>query len=165
MTPLPCPACGATGSPGIEPGTGPHVAKAVCRGCGRFLKWLPRVLVEKEMGMQPSVNRCILLGQVGRNGVEVSFVGGGGTAKASFMLGLTELGSDGREHFAFFPCEVWGKRAEAAGELAPGATVLVEGKLKRVKQGETWTTIISGWEAQVLTLPASTPATTEGSAW
>jgi hypothetical protein len=38
MTPLPCPACGAIDVPRIQSGTGPHVAKALCRGCGRFLK-------------------------------------------------------------------------------------------------------------------------------
>jgi hypothetical protein len=165
MTPLPCPACGVIDTPRATDGTGLHTAKATCAHCGRFLKWLPKVVIGKDVGMHPSVNRCILLGQVGRDGVEVSFVGKG-TARASFMLGLTELGSDGREHFAWFPCEIWGKRAEAVGELEPGALVLVEGKLKRQKKGEgSWETIVSGWECQVLTLPAPTPATTEGSAW
>src|SRR5438552_5124516 len=104
---LPCPACGVVAMPRIEPGTGPHVAKAECRGCGRFLKWLPRVLVEKEMGMHQSINKCILLGKVGKSGVEVSYVGQG-TAKASFMLVLTELGSDGKTHQLWMPCEIWG---------------------------------------------------------
>jgi len=112
--------------------------------------------------MHPSVNRVFLVGEVGRQGVEVSFVGGGSTARASFMIGLSELGSDGREHFAWFPCEIWGRRAQAAGELEAGATVLVEGKLKRIKKAESWETIISGFECQPLTLPLHVGATAEG---
>jgi hypothetical protein len=39
---LPCGHCGAVAPPRIEPGTGPHHAKAVCGHCGRFLKWMPK---------------------------------------------------------------------------------------------------------------------------
>ncbi len=148
MTPLPCPSCGAIDTPRIEPGTGPHVAKAVCH-CGRFLKWLPRVLVQKELGMHPSVNRCILLGQVGKGGVEVSYHGQG-TGKAAFTLVVSELGNDGREHQLWQPVEIWGKQAAAAGELDPGALVLVEGKLRRQKKGEGWETVVSGWDCTPL---------------
>jgi single-stranded DNA-binding protein len=103
--------------------------------------------------MQASINKCILLGTIGRQGVEVSYHGQG-TAKAAFALVLTEPGSDGHAHQAWYPCEIWGKRAEQIGELEPGALLLVEGKLKRVKQGEVWTTVVSGFEAQALRLPA-----------
>jgi hypothetical protein len=156
MTPLPCPACGVIDVPRLEPGTGPHVAKAVCRGCNRFLKWLPKVLVRKDVCMQASINKCILLGAIGRNGVEVSYHGQG-TARASFMLVVVEVGSDGKEHQLWQPCEVWGKRAEQVGELDAGAVVLVEGKLRRVKKGEAWETVVSGWDCTPLQVPV-TPA-------
>ena len=152
MTTLLCPACGVIDMPRIEPGTGPHVAKAVCCGCGRFLKWLPKVLVERGVAMQPCINRCTLLGQIGRSGVEVSYHGQG-TPKAAFMLVLSETGSDGKEHQLWQPCEVWGKRAEVIGELDAGATVLVEGKLRRQKRGEGWETIVSGWDCTPLQVP------------
>jgi single-stranded DNA-binding protein len=107
--------------------------------------------------MQASLNKCILLGTIDRRGVEVSYHGAG-TPKASFALLVSEQGSDGREHQAWYPCEIWGKRAEQVGELEPGALVLVEGKLKRVKQGEAWSTVVSGFDAQALRhAPAAAP--------
>jgi hypothetical protein len=86
LPPLVCPACGTVGAPRVEPGSGPHWGKAVCQ-CGRFLKWVAR---PKEVCMQASINRCILLGSIDRRGVEVSYHGQG-TARASFMLVLSEL--------------------------------------------------------------------------
>jgi hypothetical protein len=154
MTPLPCPTCGVEDVPQIAAGTGPHWGKAVCAHCGRFLKWLPK---PKEKCMQLSVNRCILLGAIGKGGVEVSYHGQG-TAKAAFTLVVSELGSDGKEHQLWQPCEVWGKKAEAAGELDPGSWILIEGRLKRVKKGETWETIVSGFDCQPLRSAAPVPA-------
>ena len=148
MTPLPCPACGTVGVPHVEPGTGPHWGKAVC-ACGRFLKWVAR---PKEVCMQASINRCILLGTISKNGVEVSYHGQG-IARASFSPIVSELGRDGREHQAWFPCEIWGKRAEAAGELEPGDLALVEGKLERHKKDEGWETVVSGFQCQPLRMP------------
>src|SRR2546429_514337 len=89
-----CSACGTVAIPCVAPGTGPHVAKAVCTGCGRFLKWLPK---PTEVRMHGSINHCILLGAISPRGVEVSYHGGG-TAKAAFMLVVSELGSDGKAH-------------------------------------------------------------------
>ncbi len=106
--------------------------------------------------MVASINRVI-----GKQGVEVRY-NPSGTACASFMLIVSEVGSDGKEHQLWLPCEVWGKKAEAAGELDPGDVVLVEGKLRRQKKGETWETVISSFECQPLTLPAHAGATAEG---
>jgi hypothetical protein len=146
MTPLPCPTCGLLDTPRIEAGTGPHWGKYVCVHCGRFLRWARK---PREVCMSVSVNRCILLGAIDTRGVEVSYHGAG-TPKAAFSLVVSELGSDGKEHRAWFPCEVWGKHAEAAGELDAGALVLIEGKLRRVKKGEQWETVVSGFACQPL---------------
>lgn len=43
---LTCPACGLQDTPTLHPGMGPHVARADCGGCGRFLQWLPKALVQ-----------------------------------------------------------------------------------------------------------------------
>ena len=72
LLPLPCPACGACAVPTIGPGAGQHVARAVCASCGRFLKWLPRALVEKESAMG-GLSRAIVLGTVSKAGVEVRY--------------------------------------------------------------------------------------------
>src|SRR5713101_5340839 len=64
MTSLPCMVCGTVAPPRLEPGTGPHGAKALCAGCGRFLRWLPKVLLNQEVCMQASINRCTLLGTI-----------------------------------------------------------------------------------------------------
>jgi hypothetical protein len=155
MTPLPCPACGVEDLPRVAPGVGPHWGKYVCGHCGRFLRWARK---PKEVCMRASLNKCILLGAIDKRGVEVSYHGQG-TAKAAFTLLLSELGSDGKEHQLWQPCEVWGKRAEAAGELEPGALVLVEGKLRRVRKGEAWETVVSGFECQPLQIaPGETVA-------
>jgi hypothetical protein len=45
---MPCKACGAVEVPLVGEGTGPHAAKATCRQCGQFLKWVPRRLVEAQ---------------------------------------------------------------------------------------------------------------------
>jgi single-stranded DNA-binding protein len=95
--------------------------------------------------MQLCINRVILAGQVGRDGVEIRY-NERGTAHASFMLVLTDVGQDGREHATWIPCEVWGKGAEKAGELDAGQSVCFEGKLRRQKRGESWETVIAGFE-------------------
>jgi hypothetical protein len=143
---LPCMVCGTGAPPRLEPGTGPHGTKARCAGCGRFLKWLPK---QKEVCMHPSINRVTLVGAIGKYGVEVSYHGQG-TAKATFTLIVVEVGSDGKDHQLWQPCEVWGKRAEQVGELEVGDVVLIEGKLRRVKRGESWETVVSGFEAHLL---------------
>jgi hypothetical protein len=149
MTPLACPACGVEDVPRLGPGSGLHWGRWDCGHCGRFLRWARK---PREVSMQASINRCILLGAIGKSGVEVSYHGAG-TPRAAFTLVIVELGSDGKEHQLWQPCEVWGKKAEQVGALDAGATVLVEGKLRRIKRGEGWETIVSGWECQALTLP------------
>jgi hypothetical protein len=37
----PCRRCGSTVAR-QGPGAGPHYARLVCDGCGRFLRWLPK---------------------------------------------------------------------------------------------------------------------------
>ena len=104
--------------------------------------------------MQACINRCILLGTIGKQGVEMSYHGQG-TAKAAFMLVLSELGSDGKEHQLWQPVEIWGKRAETAGELEAGDVVLIEGKLRRTRKGEVWETVVSGWDCSPLQVPVA----------
>jgi hypothetical protein len=158
---LPCPSCGSIAVPHISAGTGPHTARLACASCGRFLKWAPKVLIhpsptKRETFMQASVNHCVLLGTISERGVEVSYHGQG-TAKAAFMLILSEMGSDGKVHQLWQPVEIWGKRAEQVGELDAGAVVLVDGKLRRVKKGESqWETVIAAWDATPVQLPATT---------
>jgi hypothetical protein len=75
---LPCPACGVIAVPQVSTGTGPHSLKATCGSCGRFIKWLPRTLAQprwKETHrMVASVNRVVLLGTIGKYGIEVRYV-------------------------------------------------------------------------------------------
>jgi hypothetical protein len=77
-----CPACGAMALPHLEKGTGPHVAKAVCRSCHRFIKWLPKA---KEPRMHASINRVVLLGIISTYGMEVRY-NNTGTPCTSFTL-------------------------------------------------------------------------------
>jgi hypothetical protein len=37
-----CRRCGSYGPHVAGPGAGPHYARLVCRGCGAFLRWLPK---------------------------------------------------------------------------------------------------------------------------
>jgi len=48
---------------------------------------------------------------------------------------------------------VWGKKAESVGELEPHAPVLFEGKLKKVRKGEAWEIVVSGFDCQPLQMP------------
>lgn len=147
---LPCFGCGLVAVPRREEGPQPgEYRKAMCAGCGRYLKWLPKA---KEERMQGSVNRVVLLGTISKYGVELSYVGNNGTAKATFSLTLTEAGQDGKEHVTFIPCEVWGKRAEGVGELDAGQLVVFEGRLrKRQTKDQQWELIVSGFEVTPIT--------------
>jgi hypothetical protein len=51
---LPCRACGASAVPVLGPGAGPHAVRAVCRQCGRFIKWLPKAWVNKLVCQRPA---------------------------------------------------------------------------------------------------------------
>jgi single-stranded DNA-binding protein len=95
--------------------------------------------------MSTSVNRVTLLGRLNKRGVEVRY-STNGSPYASFMIELSEVSNAGQEFTTYVACEAWGQKAEAASEIAPGALVLFEGRLKRVKQGERWETIVSGFE-------------------
>jgi hypothetical protein len=157
--PLPlyvCPSCGAQEVPRFQPGTGPHVAKAVCAHCDTFLKWVPRRLLEQSLGKEPvmsgSVNRTILLGVIGKYGVELRYANSG-AAIASFTLVCSEVWSDGTTHELYIPCEIVGKRAEAASECEAGTPILFEGKLAKRKKGEQWELIVSGFEVTPVVLP------------
>jgi single-stranded DNA-binding protein len=79
-----------------------------------------------------------------------------GAPCASFALAVSELGQDGREHTTLIPCEVWGKKAEAAGELEAGQLVLFEGKLAKRKKGEQWELVVSGFEVTPIVAPLTT---------
>jgi single-stranded DNA-binding protein len=96
------------------------------------------------------VNRVVLLGTIGRYGVEVRYATSG-AACASFMLVVSEQGQDGKEHATLIPCEVWGKRAEAASELEAGQLALFEGKLAKRRKGEQGELIVSGFDLTPIT--------------
>jgi single-stranded DNA-binding protein len=143
---LPCLACGVVAAPQVSPGTGPHALMATCGSCGRFLKWLPKALVQPQKEnarMMASVNRVVLVGEIGRYGVTVRYADSG-TPCASFALVLQEQGQDGKAFQTLVDCQVWGKKAEAAGELEAGQLVLFEGKLAKRKKGEQWELCGSG---------------------
>jgi hypothetical protein len=63
---------------------------------------------------------------------------------------VCELGNDGKEHALWQPCEVWGQKAEAAGELEASDMMLIEGKFRRTKKGDAWETVVSGFEVHLL---------------
>src|SRR5262249_29441431 len=112
----------------------------------------------KETPRMGGVNRTILLGTIGKYGVEVTYSTNGSPC-ASFMLVVAEHGQDGREYTTLVPCEVWGKKAEAAGELEPGALVLFEGKLRKRQKGEgQWELVVSGFEVTPILTPAAVSA-------
>jgi single-stranded DNA-binding protein len=105
--------------------------------------------------MHASVNRVVLLGTIGKHGVEVRFSTNGSPC-ASFVLVLAETRQDGKAHLIFQDCEVWGKKAEGIGELEPGALLVLEGKLAKRKKGEGWETIVTALDATAILTP--TPA-------
>jgi hypothetical protein len=156
---LPCPTCGALGVPQVSPGTGPYVAKASCSTCGRFMKWLPRALVQpsgkERPGMVASVNRVVLLGEIGRYGVTVSYQESG-PPRAAFTLVVQDQSQDGKAFHTLVACQIFGKKAAAAGELEAGQLVLFEGKLAKRKKGEQWELCVSGYELTPLSAPVPT---------
>src|SRR5262245_32720166 len=95
--------------------------------------------------MSASVNRVTLLGRLNQRGVEARY-STNGSPYASFMIELSEVSNAAQEFTTYIACEAWGKKAEAASAITPGALMLFEGRLKRVKQGERWETIVTGFE-------------------
>ena len=145
---LPCFRCGLVAIPRTEAGTGPHHLKALCRGCGRFLKWLAK---PKEDTVTATVNRVVLLGTIGKQGVEVRY-STNGTPCATFMLLLVEAAQDGKHYTTLVPCEIWGKRAEAAAECEAGQLVVFEGKIRKRAKGENqWELVVGGFELTPIT--------------
>lgn len=112
---------------------------------------------QKRDDMPGSVNRVVLLGTIGKYGMEVRYAPSG-TPYASFTLVLSEQGQDGKDYTTLVPCEVWGKKAEAAGELDAGQLVLFEGKLKKRQKGEQWELLVSGFEITPVLTPAAVGA-------
>jgi single-stranded DNA-binding protein len=106
------------------------------------------------------LNRVLLIGEMSKYGVTVKYAPSG-TPCANFTLQLTESGQDGKPHTIYVECEVWGKHAEAVGELESGQLTLFEGKLAKRNRGEAWEMVVSGYDA----IPVLTPqATLTGSA-
>jgi single-stranded DNA-binding protein len=108
--------------------------------------------------MVTCINKAILLGAISKAGVTIRY-NANGTPCASFVLLLTEQTADGKYFSHLIPCEVWGKRAEEVRALAPGALVVVEGKVSRRRKGERserseWETVISSFDAQPVLAPA-----------
>jgi len=149
---LSCPRCGTVALPRLAAGPQPgEYRKACCRGCGAYLKWLPK---PKESAMV-SVNRVVLLGTIGQYGVTVTYSTTGSPC-ASFMLTVAEQGADGKAFTILVPCQLWGKRAEAAGEVEAGTLALFEGKLKKRPKGDNqWELVVSGFELTPVLTPAS----------
>jgi Single-strand binding protein family len=158
LPPMLCGHCGVCAVPRLGPGTGPHAGRLDCAACGRFLQWASRGVVqavsqEKVLGMS-GVNRCLLVGTISKYGVEVRYASSGAPC-ASFTLVVGELGQDGKVHELYVPCECWGRRAEAAGELEAGQLCLFEGKLARRKKNENWDTVVSGFEVTPVVPPVA----------
>jgi Single-strand binding protein family len=154
LPPLLCGHCGACEVPIIGPGAGQHVARANCRHCGRYLKWLPKVLFEKEPPRMGGLAKCIIVGYVGKYGAEMRYATSGSPC-ASFTLVVSELGQDGKVHDLYVPCEVWGKKAEGVSELEAGQLALFEGKLAKRKKGEQWEMVVAGFDVTPIVAPVA----------
>ena len=102
----------------------------------------------------PCINKVILVGVMGKYGVEVRHTPAG-TPGASFVLVLSEQGQDGKVHTLLQECEVWGKKAAAAVDLDAGQLCLFEGKLARRKKGESWETLVAGFEVTPVVPPVA----------
>jgi hypothetical protein len=120
---------------------------------------LPKALVQpsrkEDHRMVASVNRVVLLGEIGRYGVTVSYHDSG-TPRASFTLVVYEQGQDGKTFPTLIDCQVFGKKAEAAGEIEAGQLVLFEGRLAKRKKGEAWELCVSGFEVTPITAQVPT---------
>jgi single-strand DNA-binding protein len=105
-----------------------------------------------------SVNKVILLGNLGKD-PEVRYTAGG-TAVASFSLATSERfkGKDGQyeEKTEWHNITLWGRLAEVAGEyLAKGKTAYIEGRLQTRKWADKegkdrYTTEVVGEKMQMI---------------
>ena len=154
VPPMPCPACGTVEIPLLYEGTGPHVAKAVSACCQRFIRWIPKALVQGKEQAMGGVNRIILVGTISKYGVTVKYAPSG-TPCANFVLVLSEQDREGKIHQVYIDCEVWGRKAEGVSDLEPGALCLFEGKVAKRKKGESqWELIIAGFDVTPIQAPA-----------
>jgi single-stranded DNA-binding protein len=156
---LPCPACGVLDVPHVAPGTGPHHAKAPCAHCDRFLKWVPRALVEslmlkEQLMIVEGLCKTFIIGTLAKDGVTVKYTATG-TACACFAIVVSRRGEGGKSYTTTFQCEAYGKRAEAVSDVEPGAVVAFEGELRHRAKGEQAETIIAGFELKTLLAPVS----------
>jgi single-stranded DNA-binding protein len=99
--------------------------------------------------MSASVNRCTLLGQIGRYGVSVTTTERGAQC-ASFSLVLSEADKDGKAHVTLVPVEVWGRKVPEVSGLVAGQLICVDGKLRSRKVGEQWELCVASWDATVV---------------
>jgi hypothetical protein len=154
IPPLLCGHCGICAVPTLGPGAGQHGARALCSNpdCRRFIKWVPKVLPEKESRPMGGIARCTIVGCIGKYGVEVRYATSGAPC-ASFTLVVSERGQDGKVHDLYVPCECWGKKAEAAGELEAGQLCLFEGRLAKRKKAEQWEMVVSGLDLTPILAP------------
>jgi single-stranded DNA-binding protein len=106
------------------------------------------------------IARCTLIGVVAKHGTEVRYTSTG-TPCASLTVVVSELGQDGKTHDLYVLVEIWGRKAEQAGEIEPGQWVLFEGKLARRRRGETWEWLVAGFELMALAPPMA--SMTDGS--
>jgi hypothetical protein len=129
LPPMLCVHCGACSVPIIGPGTGPHVARAQCSGCGRYLKWLPKALlsVEKDVPRMDSVNLLIVSGCLDRAPM-VRFREDG-TCVCTGTMRLEESGTQGAVFKTYVPFEAYGKVGEQIGEWQAGDLGLLQGKV------------------------------------
>jgi hypothetical protein len=67
---------------------------------------------------------------------------------------VSERGQDGKVHELWVPCEVWGKKAEAASELEAGQLALFEGKLAKRKKDAQWDWVVAGFDVMPIMAPA-----------
>jgi hypothetical protein len=72
------------------------------------------------------------------------------------MRAVAEQGQDGKAFTTLCPCQVWGKKAEAAAEIEVGTRVLCEGKLTKRRKGDGWQLVVSGFEMTPVLAPALT---------
>jgi single-stranded DNA-binding protein len=101
------------------------------------------------------LNTATVAGVISKYGVKTSFQENG-AQRSGFAIEVREVGYDQKIRSIYLDVTAWGKAAEAAGELEPGAPVLIEGKLartQRTKKGQTegeWYTTVQATRVQRL---------------
>ena len=133
IPPLLCPHCGLIEVPILGPGTQTHAARALCSGCGRYLKWLPKALLglAQEAPRMDCLNLCLCSGYLERD-PSVRYREDG-VVHATCTLRVEEM-RDGTCYKTYVLAEAYGKTGEALAELHGGAVVLLQGKLFWRKQ-------------------------------